>query len=354
MISRRLVIGGAAAAALGGAAWYGFSPHAAPFQDHPADRDHRKAQAAAGMAPFSPRYIRSKDGTLLRTAVFASDEPGKLCVLATGRGEFIEKYVEVIGELNARGFTVVAFDWRGQGGSARLVANPMKGYVRDFADYEDDLFAVLDQVARPLSPIPPLLLAHSMGGLVSLRALHDRPRAFRAAVVSSPMLGLATHGYPQWMVETVPNVYGAVGAAGDFAWGMAKQDPLHEDFAHQTLTSDRKRYARYRAIIAADPSLREGGPTWSWIAAAYRSMATVNAPGYAEAIATPLLVLGAGHDRIALTEVTRQFAARLPHARYVDVAGAEHEIMMETGAIRARFWQAFDRFTARSEETAAG
>lgn len=354
MLSRRLMIGGAAVAALGGAAWYGFAPHTAPFRDRPADRDHRKAQAAAGMVPFSPRYIHSKDGTILRTAVFVAAAPGPICLLATGRGEFIEKYVEVIGELNARGFTVVAFDWRGQGGSARLLANPLKGYVHDFADYQDDLFAVLDQVAKPLSPIPPLLLAHSMGGNVSLRALHDRPNAFRAAVVSSPMLGLATRGYPLWVVETVPNVYGALGEADSFAWGMAKQDPLHENFAHQTLTSDRRRYARYQAIIAADPSLREGGPTWGWIAAAYRSMARVNGSGYPQAITTPMLILGAGHDRLALTEVTRDFARHVPHARYVEVPGSEHEIMMETDAIRAQFWQAFDRFTARSENSAAG
>lgn len=353
MISRRLMIGGAAVAAAGAIAWYRFDSRPIPFRDHPESRNHAKAQAAAGMAAFAPRYIRSKDGTPLRTAVFAAPSPGKVCLLATGRGEFIEKYVEVIGELNARGFTVVIFDWRGQGGSARLLANPLKGYVRDFADYEDDLFAVLDRVAKPLSP-QPLLLAHSMGGNVALRALHDRPGAFHAAVVSSPMLGLAGNGYPHWMVEAVPGLYAALGQADDFAWGMAKQDPLTESFAHQTLTSDRRRYARYRKIVAADPSLRIGGVTWGWLAAADRSMAKINAPGYGEAIATPLLILGAGHDRLARTDVTRAFAGRVPHAHYVEIAKSEHEIMMETDAIRAQFWQAFDRFTAPSEMSGAG
>ena len=38
----------------------------------------------------------------------------------------------MIGELNARGFTVATFDWRGQGGSARLLADPLKAHARDF------------------------------------------------------------------------------------------------------------------------------------------------------------------------------------------------------------------------------
>ena len=47
--------------------------------------------------------------------------------------------------------------------------------------------------------------------------------------------------------------------------------------------------------------------------------------------------------------VARSFAKRLPHGTYVEFADAEHEILMENDAIRARFWQAFDAFTAANE-----
>jgi lysophospholipase len=95
------------------------------------------------MPPFSPRFIVTRDGTRLRTAVFAAASSRGVCVLLGGQTEFIEKYVEVIGELGARGFTVATFDWRGQGGSARLLANPLKAHVRDFAEYDDDLTSFL-------------------------------------------------------------------------------------------------------------------------------------------------------------------------------------------------------------------
>ena len=63
--------------------------------------------------------------------------------LCSGRTEYIEKYGRVIGELTARGFSVVTCDWRGQGLSDRALADPMKGHVGDFAEYQRDVEAVL-------------------------------------------------------------------------------------------------------------------------------------------------------------------------------------------------------------------
>jgi lysophospholipase len=69
--------------------------------------------------------------------------------------------------------------------------------------------------------------------------------------------------------------------------------------------------------------------------------------GYAEAIATPALVFGAGRDQIVDTAATRDFAARMPSGPYVELPDAEHEILMENDAIRAQFWSAFDEFAAQ-------
>ena len=75
-------------------------------------------------------------------------------------------------------------------------------------------------------------------------------------------------------------------------------------------------------------------------------MARMAAPGYAEAIRTPTLVCGPGKDRICVTSATRAFAGRMPNGRYLDLPDSEHEILMENDSIRARFWAAFDAFTA--------
>uniref|UniRef100_UPI0013D38986 alpha/beta hydrolase n=1 Tax=Citrobacter koseri TaxID=545 RepID=UPI0013D38986 len=65
-------------------------------------------------------------------------------VIVQGRTEFIEKYFDVIDELRARGFGVLAFDWRGQGGSGRLTSDIRKGHVRRFSDYQIDFEAIMD------------------------------------------------------------------------------------------------------------------------------------------------------------------------------------------------------------------
>ena len=296
---------------------------------------------------FFPRFIEARDGTPLRTVVFEARDARAVCVLLQGHCEFIEKYGEVFSELNGRGFTVAAFDWRGQGGSARALPDSLKAHVRDFAEYDSDLTAFLEQVVRPLAPEPPLLLGHSMGGHLALRALHDRPGTFRAAVLSSPMIAIQTGAYSEWMTRLAVALHMLAGRGEDFAWGMAQRDPLRTEFSRQLCTSDPERFARTQEIIKANPAIRLAGPSWSWLAAAYRSMATVTAPGYAEAIETPVLVFGAGHDRIVHVEATASFAARLPHGTYAGIEEAEHEILMERDPFRARFWDAFDAFVKK-------
>lgn len=297
------------------------------------------------MARFVFQFISARDGTRLRTGVFEPEKPSRrVCVLLGGHTEFIEKYLEVIGELNARGFVVATFDWRGQGGSARPLSNPLMSYVRDFAEYDSDLTAFMEQVVAPLSPAKPMVLAHSMGGHLALRALHDQPAMFRAAVLSAPMLGIATGGYPGVLARAVTALQCRLGNPKKFAWGMARRDPFLVDFAAQLCTTDKRRYARTQDILLSHPAIRLAGPSWGWINAAYRAMKTLTAKGYAEAIKVPALVVGAGHDRIVQVDAARGFTARLPQGRYVEIENSEHEILMEQDAIRALFWQEFDGF----------
>jgi lysophospholipase len=302
----------------------------------------------SALESFQPKFFQAKDGIRLRAGVFtAVPEARGVCVLLHGQTEFIEKYAEVIGELNARGFTVATFDWRGQGASARALSDPLKSYVKDFAQFDDDLQSFLDRIVKPIGDAPPFALAHSMGAHILLRMLHDRPHSFRAAVLTAPMLAVSARGYPGWLARVVTSLYSGFGRGGEFAWGMAARDPFLVDFDGQLVTSDRARFAHTQNFLKHHPDLRLAGPTWGWLEAAYRSMARVNAPGFAEAIPMPVLVCGAGKDRIVLTEAERRFAARLPRGEYLEFSDSEHEILMENDSIRMRFWSAFDAFVMR-------
>ena len=295
---------------------------------------------------FHPFFIAA--GTVkLRVGRFDMDGPSGICLLLNGQTEFIEKYFEVIDELRGRGFAVVTFDWRGQGGSDRLLPDRRKAHIEDFAAYDQDLDAVIDDVVRPLAlelKLQPVVLAHSMGGNILLRRLHDVRGEFAAATLCAPMLGINSRGAPWWLVERIARHLNRKAPSTEFVWGMADRDQLQLPFAQQIVTSDPQRYARTQERLAADPELRLNGPTWGWLGAAMHAIALTRSPGYAEAIETPCLLVGAGQDRVCDTDAIRTFAARMPRAQFVEIAGAEHEILMERDVYRAQFWSAFDVF----------
>lgn len=302
------------------------------------------------METLQARYICGREGDRLRTATFDAapgSRPRGVCVLLSGQTEFIEKYGEVIGELQLRGFRVATLDWRGQGGSQRDLPNRLKAHIADFAEYDEDLTAFMDMVVRPMSERPPIALAHSMGGHILLRALHAKPKQFAAAVFSAPMIDFLTRGYPRPVARTACYLHNLFGRADDWVWGMDGRDPLMMSFADQFVTSDTARFQRTQDFLAKHPDIRLVGPTWGWLEAAYRSIARMDAPGYAEKITTPVLICGAGKDRIVNTSATETFVKRLPNGRYLDFTDAEHEILMENDSIRARFWNAFDGFVEK-------
>jgi lysophospholipase len=287
---------------------------------------------------------RAIDGAQLRAVrwVPPTAKRGTVAILQ-GRGEFIEKYFEVVGELLARGFAVAALDWRGQGGSQRQLRNPRKGHIDDFAYYERDLSALVDDVLGPSCPQPWFGLAHSMGAAIMLGVAREGRCPFERMTLTSPMIGLAGERYRRWIrlaIETLD----ALGLGGAFAPGGGSASVWSKPFRGNVLTSDPKRYARTARVIAAVPEIALGGPTVGWVNAALRATAQFEEPDFAREIATPTLVLASGADRVVDVAATERFASRLRTGRLIVIDGAEHEALMEQDRFRELFWAAFDQF----------
>ena len=264
-------------------------------------------------------------------------------VLVQGRAEFIEKYaMEVAVELRDRGFAVYALDIRGQGLSARMLPDPDKGHIDDFATYVADLKAFLETVVVPEAPQPLLLLSHSTGGNIALRFLGDEGcEFFAAAAFCSPMTGLPN----AWFARSVLAVTGLLPSLDTrYAPTTGPYDLRKHPFAGNDVTHDERRYDFTAQWFAADPRLILGGPTIGWVRQAYRSFDTIDAPGYLERVTLPVLIVSAGEDKVVDTATHRTAAARIARATHAVVEGARHEILMETDGLRAQFWAAFDRF----------
>jgi lysophospholipase len=290
-------------------------------------------------------WLSLGDGVRLRTArwILPPHELRGTVVLLQGRTEFIEKYLEVVGELLARGLSVVTFDWRGQGLSSRQLPERLKGHVRDFSEFDGDLNAVMGRIVREHGTKPYYALAHSMGGNVLLRYLHDFPHEFERAVMTAPMLAVKTAPFPQRFARAMALLLTTAGGGNLFVFGGAAQNPLAQVFATNGVTSDEGRFDRQMACLKAEPGLALGAPTFGWLEAAYRSMELVASEEFAHAIETPVLLIGAAHDQIVHPGADLTLVRRIKRGMYV-MLKAEHEIMMERDDLRRAFWACFDPF----------
>ena len=129
--------------------------------------------------------VLSKGGLKLRAAFAIPPHPKGTVLLMGGRGDYMERYFETMQDVLRRGYAVASFDWRGQGGSERLHANRLRGFIRDFADYDADIDAVYSRVLVAHCPKPFYGLAHSTGGHILLRALRGRKWLERAVICTS-------------------------------------------------------------------------------------------------------------------------------------------------------------------------
>ena len=285
--------------------------------------------------------FEADDRTRIRAAIFARPAARAGVVLLSGRSEFIEKYFEVVGDLHARGFSVATFDWRGQGLSARPLADSQKGHVGDFAAYRADLRRFVDEIARPRLPGPLVLLTHSMGGAPALQLLADGYDAFEAAVLCAPMTRLFADPVKRAYARVVANVLSALGASRRSIPG-AKEHSL--EFRGNVLTSDPQRHARFRDLQSAAPNAVIREPTFGWLKAATDAMADLRRPGRFARMKTPTRIISAEHDYLVDSSDHLRLAAASDMIDCVTIKGALHEIMMETDQYRAAFWSAFDAF----------
>ncbi len=302
-------------------------------------------------------HFEVDDGVPLRYARWeATRGPrrGTVC-LFHGRGEFIEKYFEVIADLRRRGFAVATLDWRGQGGSHRALANSHKGHIHDFSQYDKDLARFMKEIVLPDCPPPFTALAHSLGGNILLRNASSEGSWFERMVLTGPMLQFAKErmGIPYGLARATAEVTPWLGMGTFYIPGgkdLAFESMTFED---NPLTRDKERFERNRALLKAAPQYAIGDPTLAWLRAAFRSMAKVSAPAYAHSIRIPMLLIAAGDDRIVSTRQIEEFGLRLKNGTQLVLPRSRHEILQETDDIRLRFWAAFDAYLGVNREEAA-
>lgn len=245
----------------------------------------------------------------LYTEEFVPDGvPRGIVVVTHGYAEHCGRYRELAHVIVRAGWAAVTYDVRGHGQSPGV-----RGFVDRFDAYLDDLTAVIAH-ARKLVPegVPLVLLGHSHGSLITLRALcGDRPPAAKAAIVASPYLGLklAVPGYKKLLARVASRV----------APKLAQPNSLRVE----DLTSDA---AKQSERLADKLCLDIATARWFTESSAAQEYVARNV----SRIAIPTTWLVGGADPIADPERSRTIASRMPRADYHDLAGLKHEVFNET------------------------
>ncbi len=253
-------------------------------------------------------------------------------VIVNGRNETFVKYRKVIDELSAADFSVYTFDHRGQGFSDRQLADPHKGYVDSFEDYVADLNFFLEQIVSRQPHDCCLVLAHSMGGTITL--LHELryPGSFAGIVMTAPMLGFSTAPWPVFLVPPLLSLLGALGQNQSYIIGGGPFKP--ESFSDDNiLTSDRENYNRNQRLMAEYPQVQLGSPTNAWVKQALVAIEEVMAG--TESLQSPLLILQAGADQVVDNQAQeRFFCGRAGNCELQVIPEARHEILVESSELR--------------------
>ena len=292
-------------------------------------------------------YWTAPDGWKLRRFDWPARAPRGRMLFQTGRGDIFEKYLETFAHLHAQGWSVTAFDWRGQGGSGRLSSDPHVGHASDYRVFDADLAAFwADWSAEEAGgDVPRVVLGHSMGGMMVMRALAARAIDADAAILVAPMIGLKAP-------------FGATVSARIARWIAGRGDPARAAWRsnerpgsvasrQSLLTHDADRYSDEGWWQAAHPDLVLGPPSWAWLAEGFAGAAALATDPRVESIDTPVLVLVAEADKLVDPRAALRLAARLPDAQVVRFGGeSAHEILREADEVRNRALSAIDSFLA--------
>lgn len=265
-----------------------------------------------------------------------------------GRGDSYEKYLEALDHWAHQGWTVTAADWRGQGGSGRLGLDGVTGHIGDFSVWIDDLAAFWTQWIVQ-TPAPHVLIGHSMGGHLALRAAVEGRVRPDALVLSAPMLGFTPIGLPSFLLHQVAKLMCRIGDPRRPAWKWSEKPGQPPENRIKLLTHDPDRYADELWWREHRPELVMGPGSWGWIERAYASMRQLARPGVLEGLDVPTLIVATSADGLVDGQAAREASERLPRGELLLFGReARHEILRESDPVRAKAMATIDAFLSRA------
>jgi alpha-beta hydrolase superfamily lysophospholipase len=266
-------------------------------------------------AQAQPNFFDAPDGAKLYHKWYrAPGEPRAGVLVTHGYADHCGRYEEISGRLARQGFSVMAFDYRGHG-----QASGQRGHCDHFDEYLADFERACATVRKSLGDKPLVVVAHSHGAHIALRALVDpqrRPKGITLAVLSSPFLGIGMKVSP--IKVALAKVASRVAPRLSMANQIDARNLSHDPHVIEAHAVDR---------------FCHKSTTARWYTEATAAQAYVLE--HVRRMVTPTLWVVAGDDRLVDVQVTRVAYARAGGNKQLKMYdGYYHEVFNELGRER--------------------
>ena len=256
--------------------------------------------------PISPTSTETISG-LYTESFLPAGPPKGIVVITHGYAEHCGRYHEVAHVIVNAGWAVLSYDVRGHGKSPGE-----RGYIDRFSTYLGD-FAAMQAAARERigATAPMVLLGHSHGSLIVLRALcDDRPPDAVAAIVTSPYLApkMVIPGYKKLLARVASRIAPNLAQPNQLKSTQFTHDPQKQAEADADTQNFKIATARW---------FTESSTAQQYVAK------------HASKITIPTTWLVGGADPIADPAASRRVASTIKGAQYHDLSGMLHEVMNE-------------------------
>jgi pimeloyl-ACP methyl ester carboxylesterase len=242
----------------------------------------------------------------------AGDPEGPVVLFMHGGGQTRHSWGKAARHAASSGYRAVSLDLRGHGDSG----------WSDQGDYSMDAFAadarsVIRQIGRPVS-----IVGASLGGLTGLVVAGEREAdiAVDALVLVDVTPRIEMEGAKEVgaFMYSAPDGFASLEEAADAVSAYLPHRPRPTSTAGLRKNLRLREDGRYHWHW--DPSMRAGrkGPDPAvWQA---------RLEDAARSLSMPTLLVRGGMSRIVSEQSVEEFRALVPHARYVNVAGADHMV----------------------------
>ncbi len=283
----------------------------------------------------SQNTFTNPEGLKFNYYIATPDNPRAAVVIVHGMGEFFGKYREYIWYLFKAGYKVFFLEQRGHGYSEGKSPELDVIYIDKYDSYVSDLNCFIETAVKPQAKgLKLYMIAHSMGGCIGTLYLESHPDAFRAAILSSPMLKMKGADYSP-AVKTLIGIYAKLtGKTKKLAPNQKHFSPTPKFEGCSALSRARFDYQFDQRV--ADPHYQMSAASFGWAVASMK--ATDKVIKNASKITLPVTVMTAGQDHLIDPAGYEAFRAKVPQAVFHPYENSRHEIFNADDDSRKRYF----------------